>query len=67
MERASSTQLIGLKSTMNLFPKLQSQPVKSRPQHLKSSELGSIFDDNIGGNVFFIKLKENNEREIQSE
>ena len=33
----------------------------------QSSELGSILDDIIGGNVFFTKRRENIEREIQSE
>ena len=38
-----------------------------QPTAPKISELDSILDDIIGGNVFFTKLRENIEREIQSE
>ena len=38
-----------------------------QPTAPESSVLGSILDDIIGGNVFFTKLRENIEREIQSE
>ena len=38
-----------------------------QPVAPQSSELGSILEDIIGGNVFFTKLREKIEREVQSE